>query len=135
MPVGDFQNFTLSFWLHNRGPSPIRNASLRILLPLTASRVPQQYYLYPYSITVSMDAFRYFPTTSYTPLCIQIDPSDTINCSKEGVIDPENVQSTGFITNRLFGQNRSSLIDVVSIALHVCIYRCSFKVSLKLELF
>ena len=52
--VSNFSSFTLSYWLHNRGPSPIHNASLRISLPVLVSREPKKYYLYPYNITVSM---------------------------------------------------------------------------------
>ena len=44
---------------------------------------------------------------------IQIDPPDTISCAKEGIIDPDNVQGTGFISNQQVTQSRS-LTSVVS---------------------
>ena len=48
---------------------------------------------------------------------IQIDPPGTISCA-EGIIDPENVQGTGFISNQQVTQSRS-LSSVVSMIPHV----------------
>ena len=44
---------------------------------------------------------------------IQIDPPDAISCAKEGIIDPDNVQGTGFISNQQVTQSHS-IISVVS---------------------
>ena len=106
--ASDFQNFTLSYWLHNRGPSPIHNASFKILLPL---RQLERYYLYPYNSIVSITV--HLRLTISISFCTQIDPPDMIDCAQEGIIDPENVQGTGFVPNLLQTPKRS-ITDVVN---------------------